>query len=105
MKKNRIRLLVTLILTVAFAAGVVGNALASRWSPLAKSPTTVTSQGMSKPAARPTNGEPDGGQTIAPPITATRSLRPLGGWTGGGGISHTEWTQWIWASWITLLAR
>jgi hypothetical protein len=107
MNKNHIRLLVTLILTAAFASGVVGNALASRWMPLAKSPVTVNSLSIAKPTARPANGEPDGGQTIAPPASSTtRGIQPLGGWTSGvGGRSRTEWTQWIWASWITRYAR
>ena len=108
MNRNPIRLLVTLILTATFASGVVGSALASRSTPISRSGVTLTSQSIAKPAARTFNGEPDGGQTITLPGSVTaRSILPMGGLTRGGvgSPSRTDWTQWIWASWITRFAR
>ena len=108
MKNQRIRLLVTLALTAAFASVVVGDALASRWTSSIGSPsTTVSSPGIAKPTARPTNGEPDGGQTIAPPVSTNHSLRPLEPWAprGLGDASHADWIQLIWAYWLTHASR
>jgi hypothetical protein len=108
MNRNRIRLLVTLALTAALASVVVGDALASRWVPSVRSRiTTVTSLSTSRPAARPANGEPDGGQTITTPVTTTRSLGPLDSWAprGFGTDSHADWIQLIWAYWFTHASR
>lgn len=107
MNRNLIRLLVTLILTAACALGVVGSALASTWALGAKSSVTVSTQSIAKPGARPTNGEPDGGQTIITPsgTVTTRTLSPMGGMRGGFGRPSSDWTQWIWANWITLFRR
>jgi hypothetical protein len=108
MKRDRNRLLVTLALTAAFATVVVGDALASRWIPSVGSPiTTASSPSIAKPTARPTNGEPDGGQTIAPPVSTSRSLSPMDGWARHGfdTHSHSDWIQLVWAYWFTRASR
>jgi hypothetical protein len=100
MKRNLIRLLVSLVLAVAIAIAAVGTARAS--SPAAsKAGGTVTSSSMSKPGARTASGEPDAGQTVTPEVTTT--IKSLGGLFGGVG-SDSPWLigyQWIWATWIT----
>ncbi len=108
MKSPRIRLLVTLVLSAAFASVVVGDALASRTTTRTRSPIrTVTATSIAKPTAQPTNGEPDGGQTITAPPAPTRTILPLGGWTWGGTATQpgSNWLQWIWAYAATRLSR
>jgi len=104
MKRNRIRLLVSLVLAVAIAMAGVGNARAS--SPAgSKSSAAVSGPSLSKPGARTANGEPDVGQTAAPEVTAT--VKTLGGMLGGLG-SGSPWQvgyQWIWATWVSRFAR
>jgi hypothetical protein len=104
---NRIRLLVTLVLVVVATAAVAGSARASRVLASGSTGTTLSSMSGAKPPARPTDGEPDGGQTIKEPIILQHSASPLGGFGGadvGRGFT-TDWTLWIWAAWITRLAR
>lgn len=108
MKNDRIRLLVTLALTAAIVSVVAGEALANRWVPSVGSPlTTASTQSIAKPTAQPTNGEPDGGQTIAPPVSTSRSLNPMDGWAPRGfdAHSHADWIQLIWAHWLTHASR
>ena len=104
MKRNRTRLLVSLVLAVAIAMAGVGNARAS--SPTgSKSSATVTGPTMSKPSARTADGEPDAGQTVTPEVTAT--VKTLGGLIGGlsSGSPWLVGNQWIWATWLSRFAH
>ena len=104
MKRNRNRLLVSLVLTIAIAIAGVGHARASSLT-LWKSGATITSPTLSKPGARTANGEPDAGQTVTPEVTPT--VKSLTGLLGGLG-SSSNWSvlnQWIWATWMARFAR
>jgi hypothetical protein len=104
MKRNRIRLLVSLVLAVAIAMAGVGSAHAS--SPASsKTSTGVTGPSLFKPGARTADGEPDVGQVVT--LQTSASFKTIGGMLGGLG-SGSPWLlgyQWIWAIWVSRFAR
>lgn len=106
--RNRIKLLVTLVLfvLVATAAGITSQADArGHFSPGASSHVSAT-----RPGADLASGDPDAGQGISPPpgSPSSNKMRQHGGigdWGRGGLVDWVRWTGRIWATLFLRAAR
>lgn len=105
--RNRIKLLVTLVLFVlaATAAGITSQADARGHS----SPGASTHVSATRPGADLASGDPDAGQGITPPplpsSTQCRQIRGSEGLGRGGLVDWVRWTGRIWATLFLKAAR
>ena len=104
MNRNRIKLLVTLVLfiLVATSAWMTSQADArGNSSPGASSHFVAT-----RPGAGLAAGDPDGGSGITPPPPPSlRQSRQVDGGEGLGRVSPGEWIRWTGRIWATLYLK
>jgi hypothetical protein len=102
--RNRIKLLVTLVL---FMLGVTGAWLTSQADARGlSSPGASSHLAATRPGASLACGDPDAGQGVAPqPTPSTKQLSQLPSGPQAGGVPLLEWVRWTGRIWATLNLR
>jgi hypothetical protein len=94
MKRQSIRLLITLVLAAGITAALASEAFAAdRYASVTSHATTVSK--ALKPGVRPMSGEPDTGGSAAPPKDGTYP-------TGGVQLSVWQTLQWSVRTWLRI---
>lgn len=104
MTRFRIRLLITLALFAAVATAGATTTHAGGYRPNTPSYTDGAS-GVSRPAIRPTTGEPDLPGNSPSRVTSREANPQLGGKAGDHSGHRFEWVQRVWAVWLAYLMR
>lgn len=102
--RNRIKLLVTLVLFILAATSTWMTSQADARGQ--RSPGASSHFSAMRPGAGLAAGDPDDGQGVAPPPPpTTKQLRQIGGGASSGRDILLDWVRWTGRIWATLYLK